>query len=489
MIWCPRLSFLVLALLMGHSTMTSGGEPGKLYVGSASVSITPDERVALAGQMHTRISSKVESPCIAVALAIETQRQNQSVDQAIFVACDLVNFKNGTELYADLRKQLKGRVPDSVLPKIVLNATHTHTGPVTEVGSYEIPESGVMHPKEYRAFLLERLGEVIVQAWDSRQPASVAWGLGYAVVAHNRRAVYANGSSVMYGKTNDANFREIEGSPDHGVEILYFWNAQDQLIATAINVACPSQEVEGRSAVNADFWHNVRENLRKKHGDQLQILGWCAAAGDQSPHLMYRKAAEQRMQKLRGHDALEDLGRRIATTWEDVYQVVQKEKHDTVPFEHHVETINLPPRKISELEANASRAAAEGVKDPKQAPRKAWYERVVRRYEDQQAGKVPDYQMELHVVRLGDIAIATNNFELFTDYGVQMKARSPALQTFVIQLCGSGTYLATANAISGGGYSAVPQSNAVGPEGGQVLVNETVRLIQSLWADSKETSK
>ncbi len=489
MVWSRTLCCVILTSLVWSSTFALGGEANPLYVGSASISITPEERVALAGQMHTRISSKIESPCLAVALAIETRNGDQSVDQAVFVACDLVAIKGGPALYEDLRAQLKGKIPDEVLPKIVLSATHTHTAPVIEIGSYEIPESGVMHPQEYRVYLLNQLSDVIAQAWNNRQPAKVAWGLGYAVIAHNRRAIYENGTSVMYGKTDDANFREMEGSPDNGIEILYFWNAKDELIATAINVACPSQEVEGRYHVNADFWHNVRENLKQKHGEQLQVLGWCGAAGDQSPHLMYRKAAELRMQKLRGHDALEDLGRRIANAWEDVYQVVQNDKHDSVVFEHTVKTISLPPRQISELEANASKKAAEAVTDPRMAPRKAWFERVVKRYEQQQTGQVPDYKMELHAVRLGDIAIATNDFELFTDYGVQMKARSPALQTFVIQLCGSGTYLATANAIQGGGYSAVPQSNAVGPEGGQVLVNETVEAIKSLWTPTDKTAK
>ena len=91
--------------------------------------------------------------------------------------------------------------------------------------------------------------------------------------------------------------------------------------------------------------------------------------------------------------------------------------------------------------------------------------------------------MELHVIRLGDVAIATNPFELYVDYGVQIKARSKAVQTFVIQLaCNSGMYLPNARAIGGGGYSAEVVSNYVGPEGGKALVNHTVKAINALWA-------
>lgn len=91
--------------------------------------------------------------------------------------------------------------------------------------------------------------------------------------------------------------------------------------------------------------------------------------------------------------------------------------------------------------------------------------------------------MELHVVRLGDVAVATNAFELYTDYGVQMKQRSPALQTFVVQLAGPGSYLPTARAVAGGAYGAVPQSNKVGPKGGKVLVDRTIEVIRQQWAE------
>ena len=80
-----------------------------------------------------------------------------------------------------------------------------------------------------------------------------------------------------------------------------------------------------------------------------------------------------------------------------------------------------------------------------------------------------------------DVAIATNDFELFTDYGVQIKARSRAVQTFLVQLAGPGTYVPTERATRGGGYSAVVQSNLVGAEGGQEIVERTVGVINTLW--------
>ena len=66
-----------------------------------------------------------------------------------------------------------------------------------------------------------------------------------------------------------------------------------------------------------------------------------------------------------------------------------------------------------------------------------------------------------------------------------MQARSRAQQTFVIQLAGPGTYLPTSKAVTGGGYSAVCQSSAVGPEGGQLLVERTLALIDELWKEAK----
>ncbi|MEX2565543.1 MAG: hypothetical protein WD431_06345, partial [Cyclobacteriaceae bacterium] len=113
----------------------------------------------------------------------------------------------------------------------------------------------------------------------------------------------------------------------------------------------------------------------------------------------------------------------------------------------------------------------------------AFYDEVVKRFETQQSVPNPMYPVEIHALRLGDVVICTNPFEMFTDFGIQIKARSEAMQTFILQLVGPGTYLATEEALKGGHYSAIVESNRVGPEGGQVLVDHTVKMINELWSD------
>ena len=104
---------------------------------------------------------------------------------------------------------------------------------------------------------------------------------------------------------------------------------------------------------------------------------------------------------------------------------------------------------------------------------------VVTRYHDQDAH--PSYEMELHAIRLGNVVFVTNPFELFLDFGNQIKARSVAEQTFIVQLCGAGGYIPTARAEQLGGYGALIINGHVGSDGGKLLVDITVKTITELW--------
>ncbi|MBO7678063.1 MAG: hypothetical protein J6S75_00190, partial [Thermoguttaceae bacterium] len=100
----------------------------------------------------------------------------------------------------------------------------------------------------------------------------------------------------------------------------------------------------------------------------------------------------------------------------------------------------------------------------------------------------PTFPVPVHVLRIGDLAICSNPFELYTDYAVQIKARSKAVQTIIIQLTapidkGGQGYVPSRYAVQGGGYGAIPQSNSIGAEGGQLYTEKTIEAINSLFAE------
>lgn len=473
-------------------------QAAELYIGRANADISPALPVALMGQFQLRIAKTADTPLNASVVALESKENGKTVETTILVSCDLVYIS--AELLAMVRKEAGKQLPGLDVNKIVLNATHTHTAPVLEDNPdeasflYPIPKEGVTQPKAYCEFFTKRVVEAIVKAWKSRTPGSVTWGLKRAAVGYNRRTVYANKTTVMYGKTNVPEFRNLEGYEDHDINSLFFWNKEGKLIALSIDVACPAQELEHRYTVNADYWHPVREALQKKFGSDLSVLGWIGAAGDQSPHIMYRKKADERMLKLENRTRLDDIAERVVTAVEKTYEVVKNERNSDVRLVHKVEKLQLPERIITEAEYKESRvvrdeSAALIAKDEKAAidhhAKMTWFGDVLKRYEKQKKTTNPTYESEIHVLRIGDVVVCTNQFELFTDYGIRIQARSKALQTFVVQLAGPGTYLPTDKAIAGGGYSAVCQSNVVGAEGGQVLVDRTVALIDELWQTEK----
>jgi hypothetical protein len=486
-----RKPLIVVGFLVSILLSPSAGSAAELLVGTAVADITPTEPIAVSGQFHLRIAKKAETPITASVIALESREGDVSRDAAIMVSCDLLYIPS--DVLELVRKAVRERLPDLDTKKLFLNGTHTHTAPVLLLDKYPIPKEGVMQVEGYRSFLAQQVADAIAQAWNKRRAGSVTWGLSHAVVAYNRRAVYANGSARMYGGTDVPEFRSLEGYEDHDVNTLFFWNDSGELVAVAVNVSCPSQEVESRSTVNADFWHPVRESLRERFGEQLCVLAWTGASGDQSPHLMYRRAADERMRKLRGLGRLQEIARRIVRAVQDAYETVRNDRHADVPLVHKVETIRLPMRLVTEAEYNEAkaevkRAADEIERNPEAAVRAyrrlKWYDVTVKRFERQRTDPKPTYDMELHVVRIGDVAICTNSFELFTDYGIRMIARSKAVQTFVVQLVGPGTYLPTEKAVRGGHYSAVVHSSLVGPEGGTVLVDRTVEITNSLWTQS-----
>ena len=496
-----------------------------LKFGWSEKSITPDKKISLAGQFAERISQYVEKPLTVTAMAVDSGE-----DHVVLVSCDLGS--TGYSLVKAVRENIAGKIPGLDPMKVVLSAIHTHTGPVypstrrlpEAVGTgskfmlqdilpagkkYVEKENISANPEiatkqEVMELLVKQISAAVAEAWENRKPGSFTNAFGRAVVGMCRRATYSDGSAQMWGDTNTAMFVGLEGGNDSGIELLYVFDEAKKLTGIVANLACPAQCVQHRLFVSPDFWGEVKMLLRKHFGEEIFLLAQCSAAGDQCPVDLVRwvepesdlndpNCKRNNPPKRKADPSMFDLagmrktGKRIAGEIIDVYEEGLDEAQVDVEFKHIVEDMMLPLRRTTMTEVAAAKRAIKEYLDDKKgdvdyndAANLQRHLGVLRRAAVQETVEV--LPTEVHILRMGTIAIATNPFELFLDYGNQIKARSLAEQTFLIQLCcGAEGYLPTKKAEEGGHYSAFIASGQVGHIGGEKLVRQTLQEINDMF--------
>lgn len=477
-----------------------------LLIGWATRDVTPSGKVSLCGQFHLRLTDEVRDPLTVTALALESA---DGEEQAILCSLDAVAVADC--VMDGCRERLVELLPDIRPEMLLVSATHTHTAPdqPRPTTDFHRPCMGddVVTASAYAAVLVDRISEAAAEAWRNRAPGALSWGRGHAVVGHNRRAAYFDGSTKMYGPTNVPEFSHIEGHEDHSVELLFTYDLDHSLTGMVVNVPCPAQCTGSACFVSADYWHETRQELRKRHGDHVHVLAQCSAAGDLSPRTLLNRDADARMLRLKGYGEGYDAARRrdiadkLGAVVDEVMPLVSHDIREQINFRHRHIPLELPRRRATDADLEEARrqvARAEeqlsalASSDPtsreysRAYASRGFYQAIIELYRAQQDGQFLTLPAELHVLRIGDVAMCSNRFEYYLDYGDRIKGRSKALQTFVVQLAGDATYLPTARSIKGGSYGAFIAGTAVGPEGGQQIVEATLAAINECFPNENE---
>ena len=529
-------------MAMAATMFPLGAAEPALNVGWGRRSLNPGKPVAITGQFYLRVSLGEYTPVVTEALAIENGR-----DAAIFVSADMVSLRGG--ILDMVRAKLRDKAPEIPAGKLIVNATHTHAGPSFSAAKPAAPGLEYMPTDEIKDFISTQIADAVVDAWKSRAPGSVAFGYGFATVGHSRRTIYlkeqelppeelkkhagafVNGLGRMYGNTAEDTFSHYEAGTDAFANFMFTFDASGKLTGAVVNVPCPAQTNEHAWVLHAGFWHPVREKLRAKYGD-IGLVCQCAAAGDLSPRQMHYRAAELRRYKLkyperyreiertglpypegffataeeeqrrREYDLCEllraeDIASRIAASFDEVLDWARNDRLSAPVLRHEAASVKLARRMVTEAEyredkriheeLGAEKAALEQSGQPiprTLVSRMNRCKRTLDRYEAQKT--MPFVTTDVHAVRIGDFAFASNRFELFLDFMHRIQGRSPFVQTMVVQLVADpgpdgGSYLATERAVANKGYSAILQSNQVSPEGGQQLVDLTVEMLKRLY--------
>ena len=488
-----------------------------IQFGWAETDITPKEKVALMGEFFERATTEAETPLTVTALAIEADGE-----QTIICSCDL------EEITAELTEAVRARIRNSDLDprKVIIGCVHIHNSYTYRLKSPfakaertslqmiqkympadckyipEVTSDDCMSPDAAFDRLADAVAKTVVQAWNNRKEGGYATGFGRAAVGMNRRVCYADGTAKMWGDADTATFTELEGGNDNGVELMFVYNEKQKLTGIIANIACPAQVMEQRSVISSDYWGKVKILLREKYGKDLFLLPLCAPAGDQCPRDLIRWVEPETPIKdpnvIRNNPKLRDadpsmfdvkgtwkIGKRIFNEIETALEEVGEIQTEAI-HRHTVEDLKLPLRRVTDQERDE---AEQKIKDFFKGRKELDYNDSAALYV--YAGTLQRHEVqkfyntvttEIHIVRFGNLAFATNPFELFLNYGNQIRARSEARQTFLVQLANGGLgYLPTEIAEKHGHYSAYVSSGYVGHAGGELLVNATLDAINTLF--------
>jgi neutral ceramidase len=455
-----KMRFLGVVLLLAGCAAPAAPSPTELLVGIAETDLTPTMPYGLSGYYHERKSTEVRDPLHAKALVFR-----QGGESVALVLCDLCGV--APELTEEVRRRA---APRSGIPaeRIIVAATHTHTGPAYEADLRKLMERGGVDAAAYPPRLIDAITEAVVRAAGSTAPMNLKAGSGTqeTPVSFSRRFIMKDGNVQTWANYRNSETVREANPVDPEVAVLLVSDAE-RARAALVNFALHLDTLGG-TKWSADFPHDMGKVLRSALGEALLPIfanGCCGDINHSDPR------AEKR-------NTTEFIGTSLGETAKKALPSL-RDVHPRLGV--HRAVVRAPLQEAGADDLAWARAFVEreraGQKVPFLEQVKAHKLLKVERLRRQG----PDLLLEVHAIRLGpDAAIVTLPGEVFVELGLAIKKASPFKTTFVIELANTEetSYIPKRDAYPLGGYEVVNSTLAAG--GGEKLVEAAIRLLGEL---------
>lgn len=431
--------------------------------GAAVRSINPPEGAVLFGYPHVeRISTGVHDPLLVSAVYLQDDAR-----RAVLISLDLLFLDPPTA------RSIRGAVAaETSVPEasVLISCTHTHSGPISckFLGWREDP--AVVDPDPvYLRFVREQVIDAAKEAAAGTRPAELAW------TSADARGV--GGNRLARGGVTDS---------EVGILAVRQEGGGDPLAMVIVYGMHPTVLHEDSTLVSADFPHYARLQLDERFGRSLTVVYHTAPCGNQSPRCF---VSDQTFEEA------ERLGRKLGKAVIGAFEMLTDDdftRHCTLFGE--LREVDLPrrvlpslaeaERRLDKCRARYERLEAEGaeragVRTAECAVFGAEASVVLARANDRGEidrtldGYLP---IEVQLLRVGDAWLAGLPGELFVEYALEIKRRSPA-KTFVVSLVGGELqgYIVTPEGDAQGGYEAA--NSLFSPAAGNVMVDAVLSMI------------
>ncbi|GAB3277870.1 hypothetical protein GCM10027347_51920 [Larkinella harenae] len=415
--------------------------------GVASVVITPQEPQWMAGYAaRTHAADGKLHDLWAKVLALEDAKGNR----AVLVTTDLLGFPKAV---SDRIRDGLNRQLGLSRAQIILNSSHTHSGPVLANALSDIYPLDAREQdriERYTRQLEERIIGLVGQALQKMEPADVSAQNGVTRFQVNRRT---NKEPSLREQT------ELSGPNDYAVPVIKVMGASGKLKAVAFGYACHPTVLD-LYQWSGDYVGFAQLELEKAHPG-VTALFFQGAAGDQNP--LPRRTVPLARQ----------YGRELAAAVERVLDEPMRPLAAQLQTAYsEIELPLAPPPADAEL-GKMSRENEGYIK--------RWASRMLA---EKQAGKPvrTSYSYPLQVWQLGSQSLFSFGGELVVEYALECKKRFGS-DVFVLGYSNDVmAYIPSATILREGGYEGASSQMVYGlpsiwaPAVPNLIVQEITRL-------------
>jgi len=434
-----------------------------LKAGTAIADISPKKGIELGGYPHhPRYNTGIHDPLYAACIYLDN-----GIEKTVLVSLDLLFFsKKHVKEIRNEASRLTG-IPGG---NIMITCSHTHSGPWA-AGRLDIEalEKGMGPDSNYLAYLKDKIIEVIVEACRNTFEARVGIGKG----------------NCGKGQGVGGNRRNPDGPSDPDVCVAAVQDKNGKYRACMVNYALhPTVLHAENTMVSADYPGYIRKYLAQEL-PCMNMLFMQGTSGNQSTRYFRKGQTFDEAERI-GVEIGKEAARVIKTLeMKDMAEIFVKSS------EVDISTRTFPSKEeaqkaVEEAEAGYRRlkdAGASYIEIQNANLKLLGAEDILGYILMLESGKKielleDEIPAEIQVTGIGDARIVGLPGELFVEFGLGIKDKSPYENTFVVELangCLPG-YVYTRESLVIGGYET--DTSMLPPETGYDFVEAALKMLK-----------
>lgn len=449
----------------------------RLSAGAATSNITPPLGQLIVGNWVPVPATHVHDELHARCLVLDDGETRVAI-----VVADNVGIPRRV---LDEAKRLTLQQSKIPVDRILISSTHTHSATTARGSEREDPSEPL---DAYQTFVARRIADGIQRAVNNLEPAKVGWGSGTLPgEVFNRRWFMKPGPHLNnpFGGTDQVMMNPPVGSPDlmkpagptdPQIRFLSVYSDAGRPIALLANYSLHYVGGVPNGHVSADYFgvfaRQMAVLLDVEHQSPPFVPMLSNGTSGNINNIDFRGGQK----RLPEYSRMELVANEVAA--EVVKGLKDVEYHSTLRLAMAQRDLTLATRRPTPALIDWAR---EVLARPEGTPQKHPRERIYAERTMGMAEMPARIDVPLQALRIGDLMIFAIPFEVFVETGLELKAKSPFPNTFVMSLAnGAYGYLPTVPHHELGGYETWLGTNRVEIQAAPKIVDTLLEMLPVL---------